>query len=215
MENINAVNTKIAKNLAYYRKQAGLTQAELAEKINYSDKSVSKWEQGNGMPDVYILMQLAELYHVTVNDLIGDNAQEKVKALQMRTTGLHVLIMLLSSGIVWLVATCCFVALQLLKPGFAWWLMFIYAIAVNAVLLVVYAGVWRYRLANFVSVTALIWSALVCLYVTAREVSIIMGNDYSALWLVFMLGIPLQVLWVLWVFFRSLFKRHKARKTVL
>ncbi len=215
MENVNEVNAKIAKNLAYYRKQAGLTQAELAEKINYSDKSVSKWEQGNGMPDVYILMQLAELYHVTVNDLIGDNAQERAVALQKHTTGLHVLIMLLSSGIVWLVATCCFVALQLLKPGFDWWLIFIYAIAVNAVLLVVYASVWKYRLCNFVCVTGLIWSALICLYLTARMISIQIGSDYSVLWLVFILGIPLQVLWVLWVFFRALFKRHKARRNAV
>ena len=60
MENINETNKKIAKNLAFYRKEAGLTQAELAKRINYSDKSVSKWEQGNGVPDIYILMQLAK-----------------------------------------------------------------------------------------------------------------------------------------------------------
>ena len=54
MENVNEINRKIGKNLACYRKAVGLTQAELAEKINYSDKSVSKWESGNGVPDVYI-----------------------------------------------------------------------------------------------------------------------------------------------------------------
>ena len=215
MENTNEINAKIAKNLAYYRKRAGLTQAELAEKINYSDKSVSKWEQGNGVPDVYILMRLAELYHVTVNDLIGENATEQMKAFKTRTAGLHVLIMLLSSGIVWLIATCIFVALQLLKPGWEWWMIFVYSLAINAVLLLVYASVWKYRLFNFVCVTALIWSALVCLYLTARLVSVHLGNDYSALWLIFIMGIPLQVLEVLWVFFRSLFKRHKARKNAL
>ena len=61
MDNIREINEKIAQNLAYYRKAAGLTQAELAQKINYSDKSVSKWESGGGVPDVYILMQLADL----------------------------------------------------------------------------------------------------------------------------------------------------------
>lgn len=215
MENINEINTKIAKNLAYYRKQAGLTQVELAEKINYSDKSVSKWEQGNGVPDVYILIRLAELYKVTVNDLIGENTGESVQAYKQQTKGLHALIMLLSSGIIWLIATCAFVALQLIKPGFDWWMFFIYAISVNAVLLVVYASVWKYRLLNFISVTSLIWSGLVCLYLTARLISVNMGNDYSALWLVFFIGIPLQVLEVLWVFFRSLFKTHKARKNAV
>ena len=71
VENLEEFNQKLAKNLSSYRKAAGYTQAELAEKINYSDKSVSKWESGNGAPDIYILMKLADIFGVTVNDLIG------------------------------------------------------------------------------------------------------------------------------------------------
>ena len=74
MENEDAVNKRIGKNIAAFRKGANLTQAELAQKINYSDKSVSKWESGNGAPDVYVLMSLAELFGVTVNDLVGESA---------------------------------------------------------------------------------------------------------------------------------------------
>ena len=102
MENNIEINQRIAKNLMHYRKAAGFTQAELAEKINYSDKSVSKWESGNGVPDIYTLMQLAELYGITVDTLIGKGVPVAVKK---PTKRLHLLIMLLSSGIVWLVAT--------------------------------------------------------------------------------------------------------------
>ena len=77
MENINEINQNLAKNLAYYRKASGWTQAELAEKINYSDKSVSKWESGNGVPDLYILLRLAELYGVTLNDLVGEKRPKR------------------------------------------------------------------------------------------------------------------------------------------
>ena len=63
----------IAKNLVTYRKQAHLTQAELAEKVGYSDKNVSKWERAEGVPDVLVLHQLAELYGVTVNDFFVDH----------------------------------------------------------------------------------------------------------------------------------------------
>ena len=63
-----AFNAIIAENMAKYRKAANLTQSELAERLNYSDKSISKWEQGNGMPDIFVLYKLAELYGVTVND---------------------------------------------------------------------------------------------------------------------------------------------------
>lgn len=60
----------LAENLIKYRKAANLTQAELAEKINYSDKAVSKWERAAGMPDVDVLKQIADLFGVTVDDML-------------------------------------------------------------------------------------------------------------------------------------------------
>ena len=63
---------QIGANIAAYRKQAGLTQAGLAEKLNYSDKAVSKWERGESVPDVLTLVVLAEQFGITVNDLLKD-----------------------------------------------------------------------------------------------------------------------------------------------
>jgi len=206
MENNIEINQRIAKNLTHYRKAAGLTQAGLAEKINYSDKSVSKWESGNGVPDIYTLMQLAELYGVTVDTLIGKGVPVAVKK---KTKGLHWLIMLLSSGIVWLVATCAFVLLRLLNPALHAWMAFIYAVPVNAIVLLVYASIWRYRIVNFLSVSTIIWTVLLSLYLTARIIWMKQGAGYEALWCLFLLGIPLQVLEILWVFFRSLFRKNK------
>ncbi len=209
MENSIEINRRIAKNLTYYRKTAGFTQAELAEKINYSDKSVSKWESGNGVPDIYTLMQLAELYGVTVDVLIGDG-KAPVKV-EKKKTGLHWLIMLLSSGIVWLVATCIFVGLQLLTPKEGLWLVFLYAVPVNAIVMIVYASIWKYRTLNFFAVSTLIWTVLTCTYLTVRIVCKIngVGGDLGPMWTVFLLGIPLQILEILWAFFRSLFKKSK------
>lgn len=211
MEHINEINQKIAKNIAYYRKETGMTQAELAEKINYSDKSVSKWESGNGVPDVYTLMQMAELFKVSLNDLVGETAERPVMK-EQRTRGLEALIMLLSSGIIWLLATCFFVALQLVMPGKApWWMVFVFAAPVNAILLIVFTGAWKYRLLNFISVTVLIWSGLACFYLSGRFISIDNGWDYRGLWTVFLIGAPLQVLEVLWVFFRTTLLRRRRR----
>ena len=152
MENINEINQKIAKNLIYYRKAANLTQAELAEKINYSDKSVSKWESGNGVPDVYTMLQLSKLYGVSLNLLVGEEPPAPVPQKAKISTGLRTLIMLLSSGIVWLVAILGFVALQIASPnGGAWWLAFLYAVAVNAIVLVVYASIWKQRILSTTS----------------------------------------------------------------
>ena len=117
MDNNNEINQKIAKNLISYRKAAGLTLAEVAEKIHYSDKSVSKWESGNGVPDIYTLVQLAKLYGVDVNAFLDDEKEVRRKE---KSRWLHVLIMLLSSGIVWLVAIFSFAILEIVKPEGAW-----------------------------------------------------------------------------------------------
>ena len=200
MENNTEINKLIAKNLTFYRKEAGLTQAELAERINYSDKSVSKWESGNGIPDVYTLMQIAELYGVTLNDLVSDGEPTK-KAKEPRSS--RVWIMLLASGIVWLVATGIFITMQLWIPEVApWWLSFLYAVAINAIVLIVLAGIWKYKVTHFVSVTALIWSSITSLFLTGRFLLAHYNQDYSALWLIFLLGAPLQILECVWWLFR-------------
>ncbi len=209
MEYSTEINRKLAKNLTHFRKTAGFTQAELAEKINYSDKSVSKWESGNGVPDIYVLVQLAELYGVMVDTLLGDGAPVRV---QKKTRSLHALIMLLCSGIVWLVATFFFVTMQFLLPGRAWWIAFLYAVPVNAIVLLVYASVWKYRTLSFVSVSLIIWLGLTCLYLTIKFICIRNGvtqEEIGPLWSIFLVGIPLQALEILWVFFRSVFKKNK------
>ncbi|MBQ7924469.1 MAG: helix-turn-helix transcriptional regulator [Clostridia bacterium] len=208
MENYNEINKRIGQNLACYRKEAGLTQAELAEKINYSDKSVSKWEQGNGIPDVYVLMQLARLYGVTLNDLVGEEAVEKVKQRKQRRDGFHLLIMLLSCGIVWLVATYFFVSMEMWKPSGDWWVAFIYAVAITAVVLIVYASIWKYRILHFASVSTLIWTVITCVYLTVY----VTMETSGSLWLLFVLGVPLQALEILWVFFRSFFSKNAKRR---
>ena len=72
---LDSLKERIGANIALQRKQSGLTQAGLAEKLNYSDKAVSKWERGESMPDVLNLMQLAEQFDITVNELLEDPDQ--------------------------------------------------------------------------------------------------------------------------------------------
>ena len=67
MENIKQI---VAKNIADLRRASGLTQMEFAEKLNYSDKAVSKWERGDSLPDVAVLKQIADLFQVTLDYLV-------------------------------------------------------------------------------------------------------------------------------------------------
>lgn len=62
-----------ASNLIRLRTEAGLTQAELGEKLNYSDKTISKWERGEAIPDAFVLTQLAEIFSVSVDYLLSSH----------------------------------------------------------------------------------------------------------------------------------------------
>ena len=70
--NDEKLKTQLGANIVTYRKRSGLTQAKLAERLNYSDKAVSKWERGESMPDVLTLIQLAELFEITLDELLAD-----------------------------------------------------------------------------------------------------------------------------------------------
>ncbi len=62
---------KIGKFIAEMRKEQNMTQRQLAEHLNISDKTVSKWECGNGMPDNSILLELCDVLHINVNELLS------------------------------------------------------------------------------------------------------------------------------------------------
>lgn len=61
---------KIGRFIAERRKKVGLTQAQLAEKMNITDRAVSKWETGKAMPDSSIMLELCDVLEITVNDLL-------------------------------------------------------------------------------------------------------------------------------------------------
>ena len=150
-ENEEKLRSLIAENIAYYRKQNGDTQADLAEKLNYSDKSVSKWERGDGTPDVFILTKIASLYDITVQDLLRE---KKVPKSRSR----HILIHLLSVGLVWLVMTVLFCISKIFHvlPEHAW-MLFIYGIPITGIVSVVFSGLWWNRLLLTLSCSLIIW----------------------------------------------------------
>jgi transcriptional regulator with XRE-family HTH domain len=74
MDKQNILKRNIADNLIFYRKQKGLTQLDIAEKFNYSDKAVSKWERAEAVPDVYTLKQISELIKA-LESIIVENVE--------------------------------------------------------------------------------------------------------------------------------------------
>ena len=141
MEQINDFKHLVSKNLVYYRKKANLTQLELAEKINYSDKAISKWERGETIPDVFMLKQLANIYGITIDDFLSEKQNKEKETFSLKQTfkNRRLLITLMSIGLVWLIATVVFVVLLLVGIKQQAYLSFIFAIWTFSVLLFIIA----------------------------------------------------------------------------
>ena len=205
------VKARIGANIAYYRKQAGLTQVGLAEKLNYSDKAVSKWERGDSIPDVLTLMQIATLFGVKVDDLLRDvnalpenigsieRAMNKVSEKALKRTANKNIILALSTTLVWFVALLAFVLMSpfdFLEKYSR--LLFFYAIPANAIVLLSLRSAWHDFRWNKMLISAIVWGTLLSIYVTLR---VVLQVSYLKL---FLLGIPGQIAIFLWFrMFRS------------
>lgn len=190
----------IAKNLVYYRKKVGLTQIELAEKVCYSDKSISKWERAEAVPDVIVLKQLADFYNIRVDDFFVENENKKVKV-KTNNSLKHLLITIMSVGIVWLVATVAFSCLGMIIPSIKnVWLCYVIAIPVSFIVLIVFSCLWGKIWQKIASISGLIWTLSLTIYLMTSFV-----NN----WLFFLIPIPIQVLVVLWFYFRKKFVNNK------
>ncbi len=177
----------IAQNLINYRKQNGLTQLELAEKLNYSDKAISKWERGESFPDITVLCSIAELYNITINDLVSEQKVGKVKFLTQTPNKIR--LCLLTTGLVFFIATIIFSILTIWVPSVTKaWLSFIYAIPISSIVLLVFSAIWRKRGWQFIFVTVLVWTLCLSLYLT------MLG---SAIYL-FIIAAPFEALVVIW-----------------
>ena len=202
MENENKQQELLAKNLVYYRKASGLTQLELAEKFNYSDKSISKWERGEGFPDVFVLKSLADFYGITIDDFYLEEHKKIVRQSQRRK---QIYIRLLSIAIGWLVTVLTFFLLNTLLPPekpFKPWLVFIYGTTITAIIWLVWEFIYHKRFNRMLATSSLIWSVACSLYFTFL---IAVGINLP---LIFVVAVPLQVLEILWYLFRS--KKNKT-----
>lgn len=201
MEENRDFNTIIGKNLLKLRKNKKLTQLEVAEKFNYSDKSISKWEKGESLPSIEVLCELAEFYGVSLDDLTNENKnlteidfkkpkkQKKERPPRMFST--HLMIALLSVGAVWLCATILFVLLKIFA-NINYFMCFMWAGVLSLIVFIVFNSIWGKMRYLFPILSVFLWLLLVSLHV-----QIYIHTRFN-IWPIYFLGIPLQILIILW-----------------
>ena len=185
----------IAKNIQKLRQEKGMTQLELAEKINYSDKTVSKWERGESLPDIVVLKTVADLLEVTLDYLVEEEHEGKPVTKEMLDKNYRrncYIITGTSIFIVALMATLIFVILAMIFPGTSYpWLCYAYSVPVALIVWLVFNSIWFNPRKNFMIVSLMVWSLLLALYMTFS-----MLGFY--IWPILLVGIPAQIIVWMW-----------------
>lgn len=201
--NLRAV---IAANIAELRKGKGMTQQELAARLNYSDKAISKWERGESIPDVMILKQIADMFGVTVDYLLSDTHEpipsfddaEKKRAESEAARRQHSIrargfVTGMSILMVWMAAVVLFIVFETISANqLSHWFVFACAVCVSLILWLVMNSIWFNRRRNYLIISMLMWSFLILLFL-----SVWFLTD-RILWLVFLLGLPGQAIIIMW-----------------
>ena len=214
--NDEKLKLQIGTNIAAYRKREGLTQAGLGAKLNYSDKAVSKWERGESIPDVLTLVQITEQFGITVDDLLSDpdalpedadpgkleKAMTQVSEKALKRKANKNVILALSSTLVWFIALLTFVVISSFELPNSW-IAFLYAIPVNAIVLLSLRSAWRDFRWNRWLISGIVWGFLLSIHV-----SLVIFLDFN-MWRIYLLGIPGEIAISLW--FR-LFRTSKEEK---
>ena len=197
---MKTLNDIIAENLTVLRKANGLTQLELAEKLNYSDKSVSKWEHGEVVPSVDVLVNIASLYDVNLDYLVAEHAEDTVKLEHdaLVSTNNKKIIALLSVLAVWLLAITVYLYVNMIYKTNLW-IVYVWAVPASAIIALVFNCIWGKPKTSFFIMSVLVWTLLAGFFLQFIQYN---------LWGIFILGIPLQIAIILWSKIKRMPKRR-------
>ncbi len=193
MEDIKSI---IAENISELRQANNMTQLELGAKLNYSDKTISKWERAESSPDISVLIELAELFGVTLDYLVTTNHTENNRTVAKikETKYNRRVIAYISESAGWLVAIFAFIITTLImnKTTFQF-LYFVYALPIVLIVKLIFNSVWFNPRHNYYIISLLMWSLLAAVQITFLYFGINIA-------LIYLLGIAGQTVIVLWSF---------------
>lgn len=190
------IKNTIAKHITELRTLHNMTQLELAEKLQYSDKTISKWERGDSSPDITVLVKIADLFGITLDQLVrGDSIQETIAAPTVekkRHNRRAISYIAESAG--WVIAVFAFIITTLILGETTFqWLYFVYTLPIVIIVKLVLNTIWFNPRHNYLIISALLWSILVAVRVTFLYFSVNVS-------LIYLLGIAGQVVIILWSF---------------
>lgn len=189
MKNIAEI---IANNLIMLRKKHNLTQNDLAEKLKYSDNTISRWEHAEITPTIETLQKISEIYEVPLEYLLKENITENISK-DARVEKLNKLSsILLMVSVVWFVAVIAFIYGKMFFNTY-FWTAFVWAIPISCLVLLPFNDYWGKYIYKFVILSIFTWSLILSIFLQFLEFK---------LWLIFFAGIPAQLGLIIWSFIK-------------
>lgn len=186
MDNIKSV---ISNNLVKLRKQNKMTQMELAEKLNYSDKAVSRWENGEVVPDIETLHQISMIYEIPIAKLFDPDLDIVVVRQESKQNSRNKLVIsLLAVVCVWFLAISIYTTFKISFDANLW-IVFIFAVPLSFLVAMIFNSLWGKKTLNFIFISCLLWTIIAAICINFSKYSI---------WPLFFLGAPAQVAIILW-----------------
>lgn len=183
---MDELNRIIANNISTLRTLNKMTQSQLAEKLNYTDKLVSKWERGESAPNAFTLKQLSEIFGVTVDYLFTDHKNEEDSPKPKDEKDYRVskrIVTAISICGTWLLAFLVFIILWIIDKPFL--SIFVYTIPVSFIVLLVLNSVWNEGKRNCYIIAGLLVGIALTVYVALIKINC---------WQIFLLLIPAELI---------------------
>ena len=190
------IKDNVAKNITELRILNNMTQLELAQKLNYSDKTISKWERAESSPDISVLVEMAELFGVTLDYLVkSENIVETASKSEKNSVKYNRrAIAYISESVGWIVAILAFIITTLIVREMTFqWLYFIYALPIVLIVKLVLNSIWFNPRHNYPIISAFMWSVLAAIHITFLYFKINVS-------LIYLLGVAGQIVIILWSF---------------
>lgn len=182
----------VAQNIIKLRTSNNMTQADLGEKLNYSDKSISKWERADALPDAFVLKQMSEIFDVSVDYILSEHSDEE-KVETHHTSGFSKSVVSTISFIgTWTLSLFAFIVTWLC--GMPTWLIFVYTIPISLIVLLVFNSLWGIGKINMFIISGIVWGIITCVYLTFYN---------QNWWQLFIIGIPAQFIIILSFFIKK------------
>ena len=192
------LKSTIAKNLIALRTKAKLTQLQLAEMLNYSDKAVSKWERGEAVPDLRVLLRLSEIYGVSVDEIVKAESLEPQIQPKKKISGIRGFIVAMASILVWFVAMGVFMIFYFITPTEEYaYLTFVVAPLPMAIVWMVFSAIWGNRVTNALSASSILWS---CVLICAIFVDTF--AQFDKMFILYIVAGVFELLIILWFSYR-------------